>query len=74
MKQMLPLLATAVMGSLGKQTQASGTSGLVQGLIGQVLGGKKGSSNALTSALGGMLDADNDGSYLDDVMRIVSKK
>jgi len=75
LKQMLPLLATTVMGSLGQKAQGGGTSGLVKGLIGQVLGGKKaGQSNDLMGMFGGMLDADNDGSYLDDIMGMVAKK
>lgn len=52
LKQMLPMAAAMVMGSLGKQ-QASGQGG-AQGLL-------------------GMLDADGDGSPLDDILGMVKK-
>ncbi|MEZ5543511.1 MAG: DUF937 domain-containing protein [Pseudomonadota bacterium] len=66
LKKMLPVIATLVMGAVSKQTGA--VQGLPGGLGGQAAGG---------AGLGGMLtqflDADKDGSILDDLMGMARK-
>lgn len=88
LKQMLPLLATMAMGSLGKQAQQpsmtnligsalsggqSSGGGLLGGLMGAVMGGgsqQRQAANPLMS----MLDADGDGSAMDDVFDMLIKR
>lgn len=82
LKRMLPVLATAVMGSLtrnalgGGQQQGGGSS---LGGIGDLLGGLLGGGGAQQQS-GGMgmltqfLDADGDGSILDDVVGMLGKR
>ena len=72
LKQMLPVLASAVMGSLGQQSRTNASP--LQGLLAQVTGGSSGESGDLAGILGNFLDADNDGSYLDDILGMLSKK
>lgn len=60
LKKMLPLLATLVMGSLGKQAGRSGMLGSNQG---------SGVMNMLTR----FLDSDKDGSMLDDLLGMAKK-
>ncbi len=55
-KQMLPMVAAMLMGSLSKQTTAGESGG--EGLMGM---------------LGGLLDADGDGSVVDDLMGMAGK-
>ena len=66
LKKMLPIVASMAMGALSKQTNSSG------GVLSQLLGGGKPSSGA-SSLLSSFLDADNDGSVLDDVMSMAVK-
>lgn len=93
MKKMLPVLATVVMGSLGKQTQQKGIleqamGGLLGGGGGGLLGGGGGGLlGGLANALGGgqqksnpaadmlssFLDADKDGSAMDDILGMAKK-
>ena len=91
LKKMLPVLATVVMGSLGKQTQQKGIleqamggilsggggllgggGGLLGGLAGMLGGGQK-KSNPAADILGGFLDADKDGSSMDDILGMAKK-
>jgi len=72
LKQMLPVLATAVMGNLSKQTQGAGNP--LQGLMNQALGGNNAQSGGLMDMLGGFLDTDNDGSFIDDVVGMIGKR
>jgi hypothetical protein len=60
-KQMLPMVATMVMGTLSKQTGG--------GQQAQALAG----GNDLQSMLGSMLDQDGDGSAMDDVLDLAKK-
>lgn len=60
-KKMLPMIATMTMGALSKQTN-SGSQ-----LAAQAGSGQKG------SLLGSLLDSDNDGSSLDDVLNLAKK-
>jgi hypothetical protein len=60
-KQMLPMIATMVMGTLGKQTESSSQ------LAGQT------DSGGLGDMLSSMLDADGDGSPIDDVLDMAKK-
>jgi hypothetical protein len=99
LKQMLPLIAALVMGSLKRQgsnsglldqllggilgggrstTRASTGGGLLGGLLGKILGAsrkktapKRGSSPL--DALGGLLDADGEGSVIDDLLGFAKK-
>ena len=78
LKKMLPIIATTVMGSLAKQAFAGNSSSgmgsnLVSGLISSALGGSAASSGAM-GMLSGFLDADNDGSMVDDIMGMLAKK
>lgn len=66
LKQMLPVVATMVMGSLSKQTQGNSS---FQG----ALGGKQAPDSGLMGMLGPMLDADGDGSVADDLLGMASK-
>lgn len=61
-KKMLPMVAASLMGSLSQQ--ASG-----KGLLNQTAQG----SSGLGGLLGGLLDADDDGSVVDDVLSIAKK-
>lgn len=74
LKTMLPVLASAVMGSLSKQASSAqmGGGNLVQGLMSNLLGGGN-ESGGMMQMLSGFLDADKDGSYLDDVMGMFAK-
>ncbi len=81
LKQMLPVLATLVMGSLSKQTSQTGA--LQQGGAGGALGGlasmlglggqQRSSGNATLDMLGSFLDADKDGSAVDDILNMAKK-
>ncbi|MCB1865655.1 MAG: DUF937 domain-containing protein [Chromatiales bacterium] len=64
LKKMLPMLAAAAMGALGKQ---SGASGPLDGLLGGQ--SKQGGGGLLTS----FLDADGDGSIADDLLGMAGK-
>lgn len=66
LKKMLPMVATMAMGALSKQSQSSG------GALSQLLGSGQ-QSPAASSLLSSFLDADNDGSVLDDVMGMATK-
>ncbi len=86
LKQMLPMLATMAMGSLGKQTAQPGMmdmitgamgggsssgGGLLGSFVGSLLGGGR---KAAANPLAAMLDADDDGSVMDDVFALLSKR
>jgi hypothetical protein len=97
LKQMLPLIAALVMGSLKRQgsnsglldqllggilgggrstSSASAGGGLLGGLLGKILGGgrkKKKASSSPLDALGGLLDADGEGSVIDDLLGMAKK-
>jgi len=59
LKQMLPVVASMMMGSLSKATAGGGAPG--------------GQSGGMMDMLTGMLDADNDGSIVDDLMGMAGK-
>ncbi len=69
--QILMMLAPIVMGYLGQQKQSQGlNAGGLGGLLGGLLGGqqqKQSSGNAMLDMVGGFLDKDGDGSYMDDL-------
>lgn len=97
LKMMLPLIAALVMGSLKKQgsnsglldqllggvlgggrstasTSAPSGGGLLGGLLGKIFGGgKKKASSSPLDALGGLLDADGEGSVIDDLLGFAKK-
>ena len=65
LKQMLPMVASMMMGSLSKQTSGNGAlSGLSSATS---------SSNDALDMLSGILDADKDGSVVDDLIGIAGK-
>lgn len=68
--QILKVAAPILMGVLGKQTQQSGVSDAtgMNALLGSMLGGQPQENQSLISSL---LDADGDGSILDDVAGMV---
>jgi len=65
LKQMLPMVAAMVMGVLGKQASGTGSLGALPG------GG--GSPSGLPEILGTFLDADRDGSIMDDLLGLAKK-
>lgn len=65
LKQMLPIVASMMMGSLSKQASASGMS--------QKAASSGNSSNDMLGMLGGLLDAGNDGSVVDDLLGLAGK-
>ncbi len=78
-KQMLPVVASMVMGSLSKQASSGGlfgeggsSSGMVD-MLGSLLGGLGSSGGGMADILGSLLDADNDGSVADDLLGIAGK-
>ena len=64
LKKLLPIAATMIMGSLGKN--------MAGGLLSSVLGGGGGQSQKAGGLLG-FLDFDNDGSVADDIFNIARK-
>lgn len=89
MKQMLPMIASMAMGSLSKQTAqpgmmdmitgamgakagSGGGGGLLGSLAGSLLSG--GANKQAANPLAAMLDADGDGSMMDDVFNMLSKR
>lgn len=62
LKKLLPIAASVLMGTLGKQSSG--------GLLGSLLGG---GSQKKSPGLMGMLDFDNDGSVADDIFKIAMK-
>jgi len=72
--QILEIVAPMVMGALGRQTQQSGmdAGGLTDFLQGQAQSARQAQPDVLGSVLG-MLDANKDGSIIDDVGGILGK-
>jgi len=80
LKKMLPMLATAAMGSLGKQTasaaapaQQSGGLGAIGGVLGALTGGGQQKDAGMAGLVEGFLDSDNDGAVVDDLLSIAKK-
>jgi hypothetical protein len=85
LKKMLPMLAGAVMGTMGKQAANQGIlgqQGAGQGLMGQVagmlggLGGGGGGASADAGMIGmleSFLDSDRDGAVMDDLLTMAKK-
>lgn len=81
LKKMLPIVAMLITGYMAKQRGASSPSrsgGGLGGLLGSILGGRKGRAGrgAPGSAGGGlasMLDLDGDGNALDDILEMAGK-
>lgn len=72
---LLALLAPIVMAYLGKQkrqtnTNAGGLGDLLGGILG---GGAQKKSGGLMGMLGGLLDKNNDGNVLDDILGMIKK-
>ncbi len=65
LKKMLPVVASMMMGSLSKQASSSGMLG--------GLGSSADSSGGMLDMLSGMLDADKDGSVVDDLLGMAGK-
>ena len=61
LKKMLPIVATMVMGSLGKQSSSGGS-------LGSLMSGGQQRGSGLESMLTSFLDADGDGSIVDDLL------
>lgn len=80
LKQMLPVLATMVMGAMNRQTTgavrapggAADAAGGLGGLLGGLLGG--GADAGAGGLLGSLLDHDRDGSVVDDVLGMLLKR
>jgi len=65
LKKMLPVVASMMMGTLSKQAS---NSGMLEGVD-----SSSNSSSGMLDMLGGMLDADNDGSVVDDLLGMAGK-
>ncbi len=75
LKQMLPVLATTVMGILGQQGASSNNASPLQGLLQAATGGSSAQkSSGMMGMLTNFLDADKDGSALDDILSMITKK
>ncbi len=80
LKKKLPMLAMLVAGFMARQrgsgnaAQASPGGGGLGGMIGSMLGGKTAGSTGGLGGLASMLDMDNDGNPLDDIMRMAGRK
>jgi len=80
LKMMLPMLATAAMGSLGKQTssaaaptgQSSGL-GALGGVLGSITGGGQQKDAGMAGMVEAFLDSDNDGAVVDDLLSVAKK-
>ncbi len=77
-KQMLPMLAALVMGALSKQTSGGVGGGTAQdvvagGFSNNPAGAPVGQSGGLGDLLTGFLDADKDGSMVDDLLGMAGK-
>jgi hypothetical protein len=82
LKKMLPMLAMVAAGYMAKQRggtsapsapaggMAGGMGGGLGGMLGGLLGGQAGGG---AGGLAGMLDMNNDGNMLDDIMRMAGK-
>ncbi len=64
---MLPIVSTMVMGAVSKQAS-------VGGLNGQLLGGGAAQQSPLGGLLTSFLDANKDGSVVDDVLGMIFKR
>ncbi|WP_305043839.1 DUF937 domain-containing protein [Geoalkalibacter sp.] len=79
LKKMLPMLAMAVAGYMGKQREASApeptapAGGGLAGLLGGLLGGQGPARKAGAPGLASMLDLNGDGNPLDDILRMAGK-
>jgi len=70
-KQLLPLVASAVMGALSKETTNSPALGGVGNLdISSLMGGE---SSTAVNMISSFLDADNDGDITDDLLNLAKK-
>ena len=79
LKQMLPVVATLIMGVLAKQGLGGGAAGAPQsglgGLLGGLLGGAQsaapgGAPGGVAGMLSSVLDANKDGNVADDLMKL----
>ena len=75
LKKMLPMLATMMMGSMGKQAANPSVGlGSLAGLAASMFGGKSSKSGGgLVDIVGNFLDFDHDGSAMDDIFGMASK-
>ena len=76
LKRMLPLLAMVVTGYLAKQQGSAAQTAPAGGGLGRVLGSLLGGGSSPQSSaagLGSLLDANNDGNPLDDILRRAGK-
>ena len=84
LKQMLPLVASMVMGGLSRQSAggtmaASASGGGLEGMLGGLLGGGQqggqasGGGGGLLDMLAPMIDRDRDGSMVDDILGMAAK-
>ena len=73
---LLDQLLGGILGGGRSTTGASAGGGLLGGLLGKILGGgrkKKKVSSSPLDALGGLLDADGEGSVIDDLLGFAKK-
>ena len=72
LKKMLPMVAAAAMGSMGKQTAGAAPSGGA-GLLGALMGGGQQKDAGMAGIVEGFLDSDQDGAVVDDLLDIAKK-
>jgi hypothetical protein len=77
LKKMLPMVAMLVAGYMAKQRMAgnaaAGQPASAGGGLGGMLGGMLGGGGAGGGGLAGMIDMNNDGNPLDDILRMVRR-
>ncbi len=85
LKQILPVLATMAAGAMASKANqgglgqligaavGGGNNNMIGNILGSVMGGNSGANNAL-GGLASMIDMNNDGNPLDDIMGMLSKR
>lgn len=75
LKKMLPMVAAAAMGSMGKRTASAAPSGGggVASLLGGLMGGGRQKDAGMAGIVEGFLDSDGDGAVVDDLLDMAKK-
>ena len=75
LKKMLPMVAAAAMGSMGKRTASAAPSGGggVASLLGGLMGGGRQKDASMAGIVEGFLDSDGDGAVVDDLLDMAKK-
>ena len=76
LKRMLPMVAAAAMGSMGKQASGGGSGGGLggaAGLLGSLMGGGQQKDAGMAGLVEGFLDSDQDGAVVNDLLDMAKK-